>query len=226
MKSILLLLCLLSFAFVDSCAAYSHKSEAEIARMSPAGRVDEWVNEKVHHRYDLSDKHAATIRTYLLRDGLKSLPRAIEIMNEYDPTRFPEGQGRRGERFDAAAMLVSHIDELAVRVRGSDEGRKAMDALERAINRMRAAGYGREDQQEWAQHGRIEVALSYLQAARGINDTDYAIKHTLRYEHRIQISDTELLELSNFLVARYPEYPSWSERDFIRIEEAGKPMPG
>lgn len=35
-----------------------------------------------------------------------------------------------------------------------------------------------------------------------------------------------MMRFSNFLVARHPDYPSWSEKDFIKIEEGGKPMPG
>src|SRR5207249_12244630 len=128
---------------------------------------------------------------------------------------------------DGSSLMLNYLDERQVRLHRAEEGRRAMDALERAINRMRAVGYGRKDQYEWPQHGRFNLAVMYLQEANGINDTDEAIRSTLRLEHRIQLSDAELLEFSNFLVGRYPEYPSWSERDFIKIfDEAGKPLPG
>jgi hypothetical protein len=206
---------------------YRHKSESELARMTPAQRVDEWVGEQVHHRYDLEDEHEDTIKKYVLRDGLAALPRMIEIMDEYDPTRFREGEGRRGERFDACWLMLGYIDSRAVRLRASGEGRRAMDALDRAVNRMRAAGYGRKDQHEWEQHGRFELAVTYLEEAKGINQTDRAIRETFWVRHRFWMSDEELLALSNFLVARDPAYPAWSEQDFIkdytRINEAGNP---
>lgn len=207
---------------------YKHKSEGEIARMTPAQRVDEWVNEQVHHRYDLSDDHGEIIKKYILRDGLKALPRTIETLDEYDPTRSRESKGRIGERFDACLLIFIYIDRQAVRLRASEEGRLAMDALERAINRMHAVGARRKEHQEWkwVPHGRFEGAVAYLQEAKGINDTDEVIRNTLRLAHRIQLSNGELLELSNFLVARYPEYPSWSDRDFIKINEGGKPKRG
>jgi hypothetical protein len=206
---------------------YKHKSEAEIVRMTPAQRVDEWVNEQVHHRFDLDDDHADIIKKYILRDGLKALPRMIEIMDEYDPTRFPEGKGRRGERFDACWLMLGYLDRQAVRLRGSEEGRRAMDALERAINRMRAAGYGQKDQHEWEQHGRFDLALLYLEEAKGIGSADEAIRGTFRLKYKIVLSDAESLEFSNFMVANHPDYPSWSEKNFIKdytqINEAGNP---
>lgn len=233
---ITLLLTSLCAATPSPCAAtssafaapeYVHKSEAELARMTPAARVDEWVGEKVHHRYDLDDGHADVIRKYVVRDGLAALPRLIEIMEEYDPTRYPEGVGRRGERFDACWQMLGHIDRQAVRLRGSGEGRRAMAALERAINLMRAAGYGQKNQHEWARHGRFDLALMTLEQAKGVGYADRAVRDTLWVKYRIQVSDQELLALGNFLLARDPAYPSWSETDFIRdhtrINEAGNP---
>jgi hypothetical protein len=122
---------------------YRHKSRAEIAGMTPAQRVDEWVNEQVHHQYDLSDDHAEIIKKYILRDGFKALPRLIEIMDEYDPTRFREGKGRRGERFDACWLMLGYLDHDAVRLRAAEEGLRAMKALERSIQRMRGRAMAR-----------------------------------------------------------------------------------
>ena len=229
MRPIIILLWLMSSAaWMLPAPKYKHKSEAEIARMTPAQRVDEWVNEQVHHRYDLDDDHEDLIKKYILRDGLAALPRMIEIMDEYDPTRFREGKGRRGERFDACCLMFSYLDRQAVRLRASEGGRRAMAALESANNRMRAAGYGRRDQHEWHQHGRFELAVTYLEEAKGINLTDEAIRDTLWVRHKIQMSDGELLAFCNFLVARDPTYPSWSEKDFIkdntRVNEAGNPL--
>ncbi len=229
-EPVILIMCLMSFA---SCASlgeliYKHKSEAEIAQMTPAQRVDEWVNEQVYHRYDVLDEQKYLIRKYITTDGLKALPRMIEIMDEYDPTKFREGKERRGERFDACWSMLGYIDDDAVRLRGSKEGRRAIDALERAIGRMRAANYGQPDQQEWEQHGRFELAVMQLESAKGINSVDNAIKQTFRLEYKIVLSNAELLEFSNFLATHYPEYPGWSEKnnfqDMTQINEAGFPL--
>jgi hypothetical protein len=142
----ILFLGLLSLAPVAvSAQRYKHKSEGEIGRMTPAQRVDQWVNEQVYHRYDLSDDHGDVIKKYVLRDGLNALPRLIEIMDEYDSAHIHKDKGRRGERFDACWLMLDYLDSLAVRLRASQEGRTAMDTLERAINRMRASGAERKD---------------------------------------------------------------------------------
>jgi hypothetical protein len=186
------------------------------------------VNEQVHHRYDLDDEHHALIKKYVLRDGLAALPRLVEIMEEYDPARFSEGRGRRGERFDACWQMLGYIEWQAVRLRASEEGRRAMGALERAVERMRAAGYGRKGQHEWERHGRFELALMILKQAKGVGFADKAVRETLWVRYQVQVSDEELLAFSNFLVARDPAYPAWSEKDFIkdytRIGEAGYPL--
>jgi hypothetical protein len=207
---------------------YRHKSEAEIARLTPAQRVDEWVNEQVYHRYNVSDEQHDLLLKYVRDDGLKASPRIIEIMNEYDPTRFREGQGRKGERFDACWLMLGYIDVGTVRLRGSEEGLRAMDALERAIERMRKAGYGQENQHEWEQHGRFELASSTLRDAKKINRKDRAVRETLRLEYKVTLSEGELLASSNFMVARYPEHPAWSEmkliKDPVLRNKAGYPL--
>ena len=197
-------------------------------QMTPAQRVDEYANEQAYHKYDVLDDHFQLIEKYIWLDGLKALPRIIEIVDEYDPTRSSGKRGRKGERFDGAWMLLSDLDVHIVRVRASEEGRRAMDALERAIGRMRAAGFGQEDQHGWERHGRFESVVDRLKYAKGVNSTDRSIKDTLRLEYKIILSDAELIEFSDFLVARHPEYPGWSEtqriKDETQLNGAGFPL--
>jgi hypothetical protein len=226
---LMILLCLVSIApFAIPAPAYKHKPEAEIARMTPAQRVGEYAGEQAHHKYDFLDQQQRLIGNYIRRDGLKALPRMIEIMDEYDPTRASGKRRSKGERFDAMWMLLGDLDNHVVRLRGSEVGRRAMDALERAIQRMRAANYGQEDQHEWEKHGRFNLALMNLEEAKGIGSVDTTIRDTFRLEYKTLLSDEELLAFSNFMVAHYPEYPNWSEtnyfRDYTQINEAGNPL--
>lgn len=218
MKPLILLLCLMIFSpfVIHAQLFYKHKSEAKIAQMTPAQRVDEWNKEYLNHRYNVLDEQRSLIRKYVTRDGLKALPRIIEIIDEYDPTRFREGKGSRGERYDACWIMLGFIDNFAVRLRASEEGRRAIEALGRSIQRMRAAGYGQKEQHEWEQHGRFDLAVMQLEEAKGINDRDEDIKNTFRFEYKIILSNAELVELSNFLTEHYPDYPSWSEREGIQ----------
>ena len=92
---------------------------------------------------------------------------------------------------------------------------------------MRAAGFARKDGHawEWVPDGRFEQAEAYLQEAQGIGLADEAIRETFRLEYKFVLSDAELLDFSNFLVAHHPDYPSWSESDLIkdhtRLNKAG-----
>jgi hypothetical protein len=70
--------------------------------------------------------------------------------------------------------------------------------------------------------------VTCLEEANGINLTDRAIRDTFRLEYRIVLSKEELLAFSNFLVARDPAYPSWSDtnyfRDHTQVNEAGNAL--
>lgn len=212
---------------VDGCAQYRHKTEAEIAAMTPAQRIDEYANEQAFHKYDILDKQNQLISKYLRRDGLNALPRMIEIMNEYDPANAAGRDANKGERFDAMWMLLGELDNQVVRLRASAEGRQAIEALERAITRMRAAGAGKKNQQEWAEHGRFDLASTTLQDAKGVNATDEAIQDTLRLSYKIRLSNQELRAFTNSLVSRDAGYPAWSDTDLIKdyskINEAANP---
>ena len=219
MKSKILFLCLLSFApFVVQAQWHRHKSEDKIAQMTPSQRVDEFVNEEVHHRFEFSDDQSALIRKYIEKDGLKALPRLIEIINEYDPTRFREGKGKRGDRFDASFLMLGYLDDFSIRLRASDEGKLAINALERAVQRMQKVGYGQPDQDEWEKHGRFDLAVMQVGYFKGVNRKDKDIRSTLRFIHKIKLSDTELFEFSNFLTARYPDYSGWSMGKLVKDE--------
>lgn len=229
MKATILLLCLMSFApFVIQAQKYQHKSEAEIAAMTPAQRVDEYADEQAYHKYDVLDEHSELIEKYIRLDGVKAFPRIAEIIDEYDPTRSSGKSGRKGECFDGAWMILSNLDNFVVRVRASEDGRRALNALERAIERMRTAGYGQPDQHGWEKHGRIESAIADLRDAKGINSRDESIRETFRLEYKIILSNVELFKLSNFLTTKYSDYPGWSKtiyfRDFTRFNYAGNPL--
>ena len=45
--------------------AYKHKSEAEIAQMTPAQRVDEYADEETYHNFRFDDEQPALIRKYI-----------------------------------------------------------------------------------------------------------------------------------------------------------------
>jgi hypothetical protein len=188
---------------------YRHKSEAEIARMTPDQRIDEQISEDKYHMRELTDKQYDLIRKYRLEDGLKGWSHLVELIGTYNPRRT------RDNRYSLAVMMANDLDERVVRLRASPEGRSIIAAVERVFARMAAAGK------------RYDLNEGDLRWLKGVNLTDDAVRETLRVKYKIEISGSELLEFSNYLVKRDPTYPSWSEQDFIkdysRINEAGSP---
>ncbi|NOT46658.1 MAG: hypothetical protein HOP17_02765 [Acidobacteria bacterium] len=177
---------------------YKHKSEPEIAAMTPEQRIDEEIKER-DHMSRIGDRQYGLILKYRRKDGLKGHAHLIKLIESYDPKRL------RNHTYSAAVMIALDIDDRTVRLRGSPEGRKIIEAIERLSSRMKMAGekYITPDEMD-------------LPKLNGLNFVDHAIADTLWMKYRIQVSDSELLEFSNFLVSRDPTYPSWSEQDFIR----------
>ncbi len=229
MKSTILILCFMIIApfTIQAQWFYRHKSEAKIAAMTPEQRIDEWVKE-YSHRFDLSDEQRGLIRKYIELDGLKALPRAIDYLNEYDPTRPNGNKIRNIDRFESCQIMLGFIDGFAVRLRASEEGRRAIDALERSAKRMRAAGF-RIDQVEYnSDNSLLKVTEIKIKQAKNIGSTDETIQDTFRFLYKIKLSDAELLDFSNYLTERYPDYPSWSKgktvKDNTEISPAGLPV--
>lgn len=218
MKSVILLLCLIIFAPLAASAQwYRHKSEAKLTAMTPDESVSEWIREHEHHKYDMSDERDMLIRNYILIDGLKGLPRVVEIIDKYAPTK--NRKGGNDARFEGAYFLLNDFDNNVARLRASEEGRRAINAFERAIERMRAAGYSfNKDGHDW-NHGLLEIYEGDLKNAKGINNSDRDIQNTFWFVYKIKVLNDELLEFSNYLTEHHQEYPSWSERTSVENRE-------
>jgi hypothetical protein len=193
----------------DSLKTYKHKSEAEIARMTPAERIDEEISENEYHIWDATDRQSDLIRKYRYKDGVAGAPHLVQVIDSYTPGRV------YSDRSANAVILASDIDDRVVRLRASPEGRSVIEAIERVSARMIADG---------KRNSYEELDLPKL---RGLNFVDHSIGDTLWVKYRIKMSESELLEFSNYLIQLDPTYPSWSERDFItdnsRINKAGNP---
>lgn len=193
----------------DNCRTqnYKHKSEAEIAAMTSAQRIEEMVNEQIFHMPALGDDYGSLINKYTKKDGIKILPILIKYMNDYNPNKFSDCD-KYSMRFFVATVEASNLDNNFVRLRGTKEGQLAIESLERGIERMRKAGFDKDDHRK---NGNYESALMYSEQLKGINIHDDDIISTLQARHNIQMNESELLKFSNFLTSLDPTYPSWSE---------------
>jgi uncharacterized protein YdhG (YjbR/CyaY superfamily) len=192
----------------DECRKenFKHKSEAEIATMTPAQRIDEMVKDQTYHMPSLDDDYGFLVSKYIKKDGVKILPVLIEYMKDLDPNSFFDCR-YRAMRFIVASLEAGDLDHT-VRLRGTKEGQSAIEALERGIERMKMANFDKDDHR-W--NSNYDYSLLILEGLKGINGKDLIIKDTLRVRHKVQMTEDELLEFSNFLTSLDPNYPSWSE---------------
>ncbi len=63
---------------------FKHKSEVEIAALSPDERMDLVVLEQMFHSGALNDENEKLLHSYLVEDGVRIIPRAVEYMEAYD----------------------------------------------------------------------------------------------------------------------------------------------
>jgi hypothetical protein len=196
--------------------------------MTPEQLVDEWCAEWVQHGYDINDKYSDLLEDYISRDPIKAMYPAARIIDQYDPTTSQGRSKTKGNRADAAQTLLGDLDETVIRLRGSAEGRIAMESLRRLVQRMEAAHFNAADTSDQWRRGRYEILVPDLREMEGMNICDEVIRDTLRIRHNIAMSDQAMLQFVNYLVSKDPSYPGWSKAeeytDLTRRNEAGNPL--
>lgn len=199
---------------------YQPKSEAEVASMTTRQLIDELIRlePRVFKSYEEVSDYMNAIKKRIRQAGDKALPVLTEHMNAsfYSKTAFECDH----KRFGTANQLAHDIDRFEFRLRGTSEGKQTIDAFEQAIERVEKPGFTERD---------VSFYRSmFLSDLKGINGADEKIRDTFWVRYRIEMSDKELVEFSNFLIELDPTYPSWSDWDFIkdhsRINEAGNPL--
>jgi hypothetical protein len=220
------LITLIGQAATVFCIQFSgHKSEAEIARMTPEQHVKEHCREYVRHGLVDSD-YGDLIERYLYRDGLKAVPYLAMIIDEYDPTRAIAKSHEMAQRAYACTTFLPQLDANVVRLRASVEGKKVIEAMRKLLERMRAAHFDTDE--IYDRRNTYEILVAGLKEVEGINYCDEAIRSTLKLRYHISLSDKELLDFTNHLMSKDPYYPSWSDReeykDLTQRNEAGNPI--
>jgi hypothetical protein len=183
---------------------FKHKSEAEIAAMSPEEKMDQMVLEQMFHLPALDDDNFTLLHLYIINDGIKILPKAIEYMNEYDPNT-QECKQRSDARLLTAAIYIDSVDSAKFRIRAIENGRVAINALEQAIERRRKSRLDADDYD-----GRGNLLSTLLTGPKGRATKDELIEETLEKQYNIKMSEAELIEFTNFLISLDPAYPSWT----------------
>ena len=213
----------------DTCveADFKPKTEREIALMTPCQLFDEQVKTEIyrdtfHSLVEWAD-YGVLVSSYIRKSGVNMLPVLTEFLNGYDPKNASKCEATR---FFVASFEANNLDRRAFRLRGSNEGKLTISALEQAVERMKKAGYD-DKKRDYDDNRRFRIHESYLENLKGVNEIDRAAQDTFWVNRKMVMSHDELLEFSNFLVSLDPTYPAWSEMDWFkdhsRINEAGSP---
>lgn len=196
--------------------ASAHKSENEIARMTPEQRVDEACEEYARHGF-VDSVYQDLLEVYVGRDGIKAVPALSKIVDQYDPGPHEGNTKRKNSRCFAAEGFLSYIDENVVRLRGSEAGKQGIDAMRRLIERMRAAHFDSAESYD-SNHRRFQGSIFVLTRLAGVNGCDEAIRNTLRLQYKTSLSEKEFVDYVSYLIAQNAEYPGWS-----KLEETKHP---
>lgn len=183
---------------------YRFKTDLELESMTPSELIDEVVGADY---FDLpgSGEYWTKTHYYLRKSGADLFPTLTNNLNSYDVGNTSTCSTLR---FQVTAATADYLDNFCIRLKGSNDGLLAIGALERSIERMRAAGFV-----EGGSKGNrnLDFAILFLKGLKGKNVTDQKISDTLKARHGVSMSDDELAKFSNYLVSTDAGYPSWSE---------------
>jgi hypothetical protein len=191
--------------------------------MTPTQIIDEEVKRQLYaNELPGSAEYWQLTHKYIRLAGVKTLPKLTEYIRSYDPViqkdeseYDPKGASECNiMRFLIASITADHLDNFTVKLRATNEGRTLIEALERAVERMRSAGF----ETDYKGSGELEITLIQLRGMKGNSVDDNEIRNTLRARHNIEMTDNELREFCDFIAALDPTYPGWSE-----VDEGGPP---
>jgi len=79
-----------------------HKSEEQIAQMTPDQRVEEFCHEHARRLFLFHDEYEDLLYSYLSKDGLKVMSQVIREIDAYDPTRRESAGQQKFRRYAGA----------------------------------------------------------------------------------------------------------------------------
>src|SRR5215475_5053268 len=112
MRTALGLLWVILMAQPVLCAQFGsgHKSEDQIARMTPDQRVEEYCREHARHLFLFHKEYVDLLTKYLRQDGLKVMPQVIREIEAYDPTRRESAGQQKFRRYEGANFILDVLD--------------------------------------------------------------------------------------------------------------------
>ena len=197
------------------CAQFGsgHKSEEQIARMTPDQRVEEYCEEGARHEFLSHLKYKGLLLEYLCQDGLKVIPQVVREIEAYDPTSSEEEAHNRFWHYYSAAFILTELDDRMFRVRVFPEGRRVIEAMKRLSEKLRMAQFESKGEMKRVMGQRYEMHLLYVNKLEKECIKDRLIQKALLKKYKIDLSDEDLSAFVKYLIEHAPYYPSWSKTD-------------
>jgi len=189
------------------------KADTALAGITADQHVTEYCEQYYRNGFRDHD-YTNLLESYVLRDGTEAPPSLIKAIDDYDPAT-KEGRSPKSEAWGFAAEgLLHQLDQRCIRLRATEIGMKAIQSMERVIQRMHRAGFDFENGPGYSkQLSRYQETSILLKEMQGINFLDSAIQDTLRIKYGISLSEGEMLGFVRYLIASDPRYPGWAERE-------------
>lgn len=183
---------------------YRHKTDVELARMTPEELIDEDSKHWNYHVGLMDEYGMFKLNSYSEKIGVAIIPVLSKIAIEFRSRPLSKCQQ---ERFFNAFAIAADVDEQTVRLRSSEQGRTAIRAAYEAVRAMKEAGLGKT-----TEYTMFPFGLHLLDQVYGTNDNDNSMRELLASEYSIKLSEEEFVRFVEFLTSQDPTYPSWTPR--------------
>jgi hypothetical protein len=197
---------------VLACASAASRpaTQEELSRLTTEALVYHYI------RLEWSDRdgeHRAfdVLKNRDMRDVFGAIG---QIFDAYDPRTRKGRAGRRGEDAYWAEALLWVIDNNVIRARALEDGRAALAACRRRLDRKEETGHDRVpvpyNDAAYSRNMTYRAEQSQYRGMLQVNATDEQIATQLERDHGIKLSKDDLPQFSDFLTAKDPRYVAWS----------------
>jgi hypothetical protein len=208
-KKYLTMMLLLEMGLSVMCSHGGHKSQAELDKMTAEQLVREYSTVEMYHQG--CKQYRDQLKNTIMSKPKDALVAIAKVFDEYDPATFMGRIGRKSIDAYWALALLHWIDCNRFRVRGTEEGRLALESCRKLLERKKAALKSRSKPDESQEHVYIGESMEYASMC-GINAIDKYIRKQLKEAHQVEMTEEEFSRFVDFLVTKDPAYVAWSER--------------
>ncbi|OGF65731.1 MAG: hypothetical protein A2Y62_08380 [Candidatus Fischerbacteria bacterium RBG_13_37_8] len=201
-----------------SCYLGNHLTKEKLEKLPADELVREYGKEIMRHGPCI--EYERILEEIIMKKPEEVLLGVAKVFNEYDPNSFKGRMNNKRAWSHWAFALIWGIDNNKFRIRAIPEGRIALEALGKELERRKAAG----EHEHKDRKGVYKSDVGMYNDMLGANSADDDIALHLQKDYQIQLSKEELNKFSDFLIAKDPAYYQWGNLDFTIPKEKRKPL--